>query len=141
MYVPRTGLRIRCLKGVDPEVRRACIEFGKWLRQNYNFPIRVVIYLKPDYQIKNQEGEMVSATFFAPYCKEEEPFIKISTGDYDELVTKWGEDDALAAYLNSIAHEIIHYIQWLDDRPLSEREANTKGKQIVRKYAQTREHP
>jgi hypothetical protein len=49
---PRTGLRIRSLKGVEPEVRRACLEFGKWLRDNYEFPTRVVVYLKPDYQIE-----------------------------------------------------------------------------------------
>jgi hypothetical protein len=41
---PREGLRIRCDKEVHPEVRRACLEFAKWLRNEFEFPIRVVVY-------------------------------------------------------------------------------------------------
>ena len=42
----RTGLRLRCDKEVAPEVRKVCIEFCKWLRTEYYFPIRVPIYMK-----------------------------------------------------------------------------------------------
>jgi hypothetical protein len=48
MHYPRKGLRIRTEAGVHPEVKRACLEFAKWLRTEYNFPIRVVVYLKKD---------------------------------------------------------------------------------------------
>ena len=43
----RTGLRVRYEKGVDPEVRRACMEFCTWLRSEYEFPMRVVVYVRP----------------------------------------------------------------------------------------------
>lgn len=54
MRYPREGLRIRTEVGVHAEVKRACLEFAEWLRTKYNFPIRVVVYLKKDYQIKNR---------------------------------------------------------------------------------------
>lgn len=54
---PRQGLRIRCEQSVHLEVRRACLEFGKWLRQEFEFPIRVVVYLKKGYQIKSQSDK------------------------------------------------------------------------------------
>ncbi|WHY77306.1 hypothetical protein QNH20_25075 [Neobacillus sp. WH10] len=116
---PRTGLRIRCEQGVHPEVKRACLEFAKWLRKEFEFPIRVVVYLKKDYQIKNKfTNELVSATFCAPFDKREEPYIRIATGDYRELLEENGQDDALAAILGSIAHEMGHYYQWIDDLDL-----------------------
>ena len=134
---PRTGLRLRSEPGVDSEVRKACINFCKWLRTQMEFPIRVVIYLKKDYQIKNRTTkEMVTATFFAPYEKDVEPYIHIATGDYTDLIRERGKIDALYAMLDSIAHELCHYQQWLEDKKLEEEEAEEKGSQLVDEYAE-----
>ncbi len=135
---PRTGLRLRSEAGVHPEVRSVCIQFCKWLRTQMEFPVRVVIYLKKDYQIKNRTTkQMATATFFAPYDKNVEPFIRIATGDYSELIEERGTKDALYAMLDSIAHEIIHYQQWLENRELNEEEAEEKGYKFVDSYAET----
>ncbi|MCM3170335.1 hypothetical protein [Peribacillus frigoritolerans] len=135
---PRTGLRLRSEAGVHPEVRSVCIKFCKWLRSQMEFPVRVVIYLKKDYQIKNRTTkQMVTATFFAPYDKNVEPFIRIATGDYSESIEERGTKDALYAMLDSIAHEIIHYQQWLENRELNEEEAEEKGYKLVDSYAET----
>ena len=140
---PRQGLRIRCDQGVHPEVRRACLEFSKWLRKEFEFPIRVVVYLKKDYQIKNKfTKELVSATFFAPFDKSEEPYIRVSTGDYIELLEENGRDDALAAILSSIAHELGHFFQWIDDLEMDEEgEENKISEYMLDLYSQTRDHP
>lgn len=133
----RTGLRLRSEPGVDLEVRIVCINFCKWLRTQMEFPIRVVIYLKKDDQIKNRTTkEMVTATFFAPYEKDVEPYIRIATGDYKDLIRERGKIDALYAMLESIAHELCHYQQWLEDKELGEEEAEEKGSQLVDEYAE-----
>ncbi|MEH7299994.1 hypothetical protein [Neobacillus drentensis] len=138
----RTGLRIKSEPGVHPEVRRACLEFAKWLRKEFEFPKRVVVYLKNDYQIKNRfTKELVSATFLAPFDKSVEPYIRIATGDYMELLAENGQDDALAAILGSIAHELGHYYQWVDDLELDEEGAINNSEYMLDLYAQTRDHP
>ena len=141
----RTGLRLRCDKDVDPEVKRACKEFCNWLRENYYFPIRVPIYLKSTERIKGKDGELVSATFTGPYNKYLEPYIRVSAGDYNELLEKNGKDNALAAYLVSIAHELTHYFQWINDLKLTEmgeeRQANQYSYFLLDEYAETRDHP
>jgi hypothetical protein len=135
---PRAGLRLRCESGVYPEVRTVCIKFCKWLRTKMDFPIRVVIYLKVDYRIRNiTTKELVSATFFAPHDKNVEPYIRVATGDYDELIMKRGKKDALYAMLDSIAHEIIHYHQWLEDKELNEEDAEEQGYNLVDRYSET----
>jgi hypothetical protein len=80
---------------------------------------------------------MVTATFFAPYDKNVEPFIRIATGDYSELIEERGKKDALYAMLDSMAHEIIHYQQWLENRELNEEEADEEGYKLVDSYAVT----
>ena len=141
----RSGLRLYCDKEVDPEVKRACKEFCTWLRSEYYFPIRVPIYLKSTEKIKKMDGDLVYGTFFGPYIKLEEPYIRVATGDFHELQEECGKDEALAAYLSTIAHELSHYFQWLNDLKMTEigkeRQADKYSRDIVREYARMKEHP
>lgn len=141
----RSGLRFRFQQGVNKDVRRACIDFGKWLRIKYYFPIRLMVYLKSSEYIKASDGDYVSAIFFEPYNKSDEPYIKISTGDYQKMKEEWGNDNALGAILGSVAHEITHYYQWINDIKLTEsgleKQASYYRKKIINEYAKTREHP
>ena len=141
----RSGLRLRFETGVDPEVKRACQEFCKWLRREYFFPVRVPIYVKAAEQIKAMDGDMVSGTCFLPYDRKEEPYIRVSAGDYYEMEKRRGQDNALAAILMSIAHELTHYFQWINNLELTpigeERQASAYAGFILDEYAETREHP
>lgn len=142
----RKGIRIITLLGVHPEVKRACLEFGQWLRTEYEFPIRIRVYLKKDYRIKGRYNKkMVTATFFAPADKTKEPHIRIATGDYLEVLQNEGKDNALAGILGSIAHELGHYYQWIDDLEMDEEEeekdADEWREEMISLYSETREHP
>lgn len=140
----RKGLYLKSDCDADVEVRRACKEFCKWLRANYIFPIRVPIYLKSSYKIKAMDGELVSGTFFEPYNRLTEPYIRIATGDYEEMKKEFGKDNALASILMSIAHELTHYFQWINCIQLTERGYERQAKRyaelILDEYAETREH-
>lgn len=136
----RTGIRI-IGHSTHPEVKDAMIQFAKWLRKNYEFPIRVPVYLRPEHELINMHGEKCSASFFAPWKNTIEPYIRIATGDYEVEKRKRGKDNALASFLVSLAHEIIHYQQWLKYNELEERGVAVKASNIVDKYALTVDHP
>ena len=141
----RTGLRVRFEKGVDPEVRRACMEFCTWLRSEYEFPMRVVVYVKACEQVRCMDGDLAYGTCFRPFDRLKEPYVRIATGDYEKRLAEWGQDEALAVNLNCIAHELTHYFQWLNDIQLTpigeERQAIYRAKEILYDYADIREHP
>lgn len=141
----RCGIRVRFDNGVNNEVRRACKEFICWLRRDYCFPIRVPIYFKSTKTVRTRSGESASAVFFGPFDKEVEPYIRIAVGDYDDMLSKLGKDNALAAILCSIAHELSHYFQWIADCELPdaalERQALYYAHAILDDYALEREHP
>lgn len=141
----RSGLRVRYEKSVDPEVKRAIRECVCWLRSEYVFPKRVQLYVKSARRIRAKNREMVCGTFFRPADRNEEPYIRIATGDYAELLEKRGKDNALAAILYTLIHELTHYFQWLNDLDLTlideERQATNYSESIMDDYAKTRDHP
>jgi hypothetical protein len=122
-------------------VRAALIRYSRWLRKQYDFPRRVPVYLFPSETIITQDGAHVSASFFAPNNRRFSPFIRIATGDFEKLRRKRGRDNALAAFILSMSHEIVHYHQWLSGMPFSERSASARARAMLRRYAREVDHP
>ena len=145
LSIYRKGLRVRYDPFLDQEVERAIKEFIAWLRTEYVFPKRVRVYIKSVRRIRSKAGDLVCGTFFRPADRNAEPYICIATGDYLELVKKHGKDNALAKIIWSIAHELTHYFQWLNDLNLTligeERQATNYASNILYDYSQTRDHP
>ncbi len=79
-------------------------------------------------------GERVSASFFAPWSRRVEPFIRIATGEYPQLKKEWGEETALVSHLISLAHEIIHYLQWVETGEIWERGVVSRATAMTRRY-------
>jgi hypothetical protein len=118
-------------------VRIAVIRFAGWLRREYEFPIRVPVYMSPKLVIKTIDGTSGTVSFFAPWDPGVEPFIRIVTGDYRKLKREVGRDDALAFILCSLAHEVVHYRQWVESNSITEHGVVRKARGIIRRYAQS----
>jgi hypothetical protein len=136
----RRGIRIRGQRG-HPVVTRALVRFARWLRQTHEFPIRVPVYLSPREEIRSLEGQMVSASFFAPWNRTVEPYIRIATGDYPQLRRERGRDNALAAFIVSLSHEVVHYQQWIATNEMHERGVIRRATTMLRRYATTVDRP
>ena len=126
----RTGIRIKGERG-DPDVRRAFIRFARWLRSQYKFPIRVPVYLYPGDHITTMHGDKVSASFFAPWDRKVEPYIRVATGDFQKLKKESGHDSALGSLLHSFAHELVHYQQWVETGEITERGVVRRARRII----------
>lgn len=122
-------------------MRRALIRYANWLRDQFDFPIRVPVYLLRRRYVRKFDGEQASATFFAPFNRKAEPFIRISTGDFASIRSERSRDDTLAAYLVSLSHEVVHYQQWIATGRTWEQGVRRKARAMVRRYAETVAHP
>jgi hypothetical protein len=136
----RTGLRIRGHRG-HPSVRAALIRYADWLRSAVDFPVRVPVYLLPSEHVRTAGGELVSASIFLPWNRRLEPYIRIATGDFAQLRRARGRDSALAAYLSSLSHEVVHYRQWIETGRAWEKGVIAKAQRLVDAYARTVAHP
>lgn len=121
-----------------PEVRVAIIAFARWLRGQYEFPIRVPVYLLPGEQVKTCDGQLVSASFFGPYDRTVEPYIRIATGEYSRIEVEYGRDGAIGCHLMSLAHEIVHYRQWIETGDFWEAGVVRRAETIMRRYGWVR---
>ena len=115
----RHGLRLRFDKGVDPVLKEECKKFAVWLRREYFFPIRVPIYFKNKIKLLCMDGDTAYGTCFLPYSYQDEPYIRIAVGDFDTLRMNRGEKDAVLSIIHSIAHELTHYFQWINNEQLT----------------------
>jgi hypothetical protein len=132
----RSGLHIRGQRG-HPHVRAALVRYARWLRLQFDFPIFVPVYLQSSATVRTMHGVECSASIFLPWKRDEEPYIRIATGDYPQLRRERGRDNALAAFIGSLTHEILHYRQWIDTGDSSERGVAVKASGVVRRYAQS----
>lgn len=125
-----------------PEVREAYIRFAIWLRENYVFPMRLPVYLGPRRHHRLvTTGTLSHASFFAPWDPAVEPYIRIATGDYPDEEERVGRDNALAGFLCSLAHEVVHYQQWIRGQELTEEGVDEEAETMVDRYALTVDHP
>lgn len=126
----RMGLYTRFDNRIPPEIKWPCYMFCEWVRDYYEFPIRVMIYFKASNTVRAMSGEQVSGKCSKPYNRLEEPHITIATG-------------AVFAILCTIAHELTHYYQWINntrqgdtviEHRKNEREAQKLGEKKVYQY-------
>jgi len=136
----RRGLRIVGRRG-HQEVRDALVRFAPFLRLRFAFPIRVPAYLSSRHWLRTIEGEIASASFFAPFDLTVEPYIRIATGLYESEKAEIGRDNALAGYLCSLAHEVLHYQQWIKTGTTWEHGVPETAEALVDEYALTTDHP
>ena len=134
----RNGLRIRCSSDVNFKIKGISIEFGKWLRKKYKFPNRVVIYIRNSYIYKTKQNSEFTASFFAPYNRESGSFIRIKVGQYKLQDDMEENSEMLMLVLESIAHEITHYQQWIINKSFSEKKADRNSIKLVEQFLKYR---
>ena len=136
-YKESKGLLIKCSNEIDMRTRDICCEFGRWLRRNVNFPIRLTIYIKDSYKRKNKLEKEFSASFVVPLNANDNPYIKVATCNRGTNKSV-NEHKVEVSILHSIAHEVTHYIQWINNLEFSENDAVKNSRKLVRMYFKDR---
>ena len=128
------GLRLRFDVGVDPEVRGSYMRFARWLRKEYVFPRRIFVHLCDSETVISRGGMQVASLFWGPYNKKEAPYIRIATGDYQEMIASIGKYNALTTDLHSMTLQLSYYFQWIQDLPESAQQARYYAENVLLDY-------
>ncbi|MFJ3330680.1 hypothetical protein [Enterococcus sp. NPDC086594] len=123
---------------VNKLIAKKIINYIEWLSKNYEFPLQVDINITGAKFVYNSiTVEKVIGTFYAPFDKAERSRIKISTGDFAQLMKLHGKDDAIFYILETISHEIQHYYQWVDDLDFDEEDAEYGATELTTEYMES----
>ena len=136
----KQGLRVIGQRG-HPVVRQCLIRLAAWLRKEYDFPVRLNVYLSPHPFIFARDGEKCVGTIWIPDSEKEYPCIRLATGDYEGRKKQIRRDNALAGDIHLLCHLIIHYWQWLEKDDMWEQGVNRRATKILHLYEQTTDHP
>lgn len=137
----RTGIRLRLEAGIDVTTRSLFIDFGKWLRKNYIFPIRINVYIKNCETVKLLNGKITYGAFrwFGTY---DEPYIRIPVKPDAQSISEYTSSEIREMALSSFVHELTHYFQWVNrleqTNRSSEWQANYYRYRIIEQYCNDR---
>jgi len=141
------GLRLYFGKDVNGELKSEIINFCKWLRSEYYFPLRILVKIMNwDIIVLSSEEECVGVFACQDNWDEKKdskkklPKIYVAVGKFDKQLKKHGFVKTLHKHLTNIVHELTHYYQWYfyefenrTDRSL-EIEANKWGLYLAGEY-------
>lgn len=144
----RSGVRLRFDREVGDEIRGVCKEYVAFLRRDFFFPIRILIYVEAKEWLIGKNGNKCRGIFWCmPDDYTVEPDIHLAVGDYEKLCAKHGKDEAVKRILLRMGYELTHYFQWINgiDNKLTpigiERQATKYARYVLDDYAETRDHP
>ena len=133
------GLRMKIDKGIDVDLRKVCKKFAIYLRKEYEFPIRVNIHVKNTNKIRAMDNDYV----YGLLCYDDfsiEPDIWVAAGDFSVLKENYGYVNAVISILRTIAHELTHYYQWINQIQFTsiglERQANEYAENVVEDFVE-----
>ncbi|HEX3655750.1 MAG TPA: hypothetical protein VHV55_08095 [Pirellulales bacterium] len=122
-------------------MRDALIRYASWLRSQHHFPVRIPVYLLPGEKFVTAENETVVSSFFAPFDRSQEPYIRIATGDFPQLRRDRGRANALAAFILSLSRQLTHYWQWVRTGETWHSGVNKQALSMLRDYEKAVSRP
>lgn len=100
---------------VHPYVRDWLWEYAHWLRQTYNFPVRVHVYCRVGKKVPCRFSKPAYGVTWVPDDTNMCPNIRLACGLFspDEPITieMWIETQAI---MFTFTHEIMHYFQGIN---------------------------
>ena len=130
------GIKFYIDKNVNFKIKLACKEFAKWLKINMTFIVEIKVYISEDYKVITKKHIRACGIFGTASQENKYSYIKLATGDFKQMEEKDGEYSAIMTIIDTFAHEIIHYKQWIENTPYKEKEADKEGRKLVEAFSE-----
>lgn len=130
------GFSLHFEEGIEPELKKFYLDFSRWLRKNYVFPIHINVYILNEEKVRLMNGNLAYGSF--KYFPKRAPRIKIPSRVGPELLNEFSLDDIYEQIISSFVHELTHYFQYAagleQTNAASERQANYFRYRIIEEY-------
>lgn len=130
------GISFHYEKGIDRELREFYLNFAKWLRGKYVFPVHVTVYVLNQEKVRLRNGSLQYGSF--RWYPKRSPRIKVPSKVEAELLEECSLAEVYVMILSSLVHELSHYFQWVSGlqqtNAVSERQANYYRFRIIEQF-------
>lgn len=130
------GISFHYEKGIDRELREFYLNFVKWLRSKYVFPVHITVYVLSREKVRLRNGSLQYGSF--RWYPNRSPRIKVPSKVEAALLEECSLDEVYVMILSSLVHELSHYFQWVSGlqqtNAVSERQANYYRFRIIEQF-------
>lgn len=130
------GISFRYDKGIEPELRALYLDYSRWLRKKYVFPVHLTVYVLNQEKVMLRNGAWRYGSF--RWYPKRSPRIKLPSKVEEELLAQFSSAEIYEMILSSLVHEISHYYQWVlaleQTNAVSERQANYYRYRMIQQY-------
>lgn len=130
------GISFHYEKGIDRELREFYLNFVKWLRSKYVFPVHITVYVLSREKVRLQNGSLQYGSF--RWYPKRSPRIKVPSKVEAALLEECSLAEVYVMILASLVHELSHYYQWVSaleqTNAVSERQANYYRFRIIEQF-------
>ena len=130
------GVSFHFEKEIDQDLRDLFLNFAKWVRNKYVFPVHLTVYILNQEKVMLRDGSLKYGSF--RWYPKRSPRIKIPAKVEMELLEECSLEEIYEMILSSLVHEISHYYQWAleleQSNAVSERQANYFRFRIIDLY-------
>ena len=130
------GISFHYEKGIDRELREFYLNFAKWLRGKYVFPVHVTVYVLNQEKVRLWNGSLQYGSF--RWYPNRSPRIKVPSKVEAALLEECSLAEVYVMILSSLVHELSHYYQWVSGleqtNTVSERQANYYRFRIIEQF-------
>lgn len=116
-------------------MRRACRDAAVWANNHLDIRHQVNATVASDSVLTHSDGEFAYGLFWEPYSTRKHPAIQVAGGMNRDARLHWWvppERDWLCV-VETLFHELVHYEQWRDGRPVNERGVVVRSHSLTRK--------
>ena len=130
------GIAFHFENGLDRKLRVIYLDFARWLRNKYVFPVHLTVYILNQEKIRLRNGTLAYGSF--RWNPIRTPRIKIPSKVEEVLLSECSIDEVYIMIMSSFVHELTHYFQWVSGleqtSAVSERQANYYRYRIIEQY-------
>lgn len=131
----RRGVRVYSHRGVNSQVKRLARNITNWFSTECDVEHWLPVSVVSQPVLKVDSNRTAFGVFRYRHGANEHPHIFVAGGLYLWLKSEGeSKQDALDQFGWVLMHELVHYEQFRDGRPVQERGVNLRAKNLYRRF-------
>jgi hypothetical protein len=125
------SLSFRYIDNVNPYLKAEMLNFGKWLRKSYDFPVPLEIRLVNQKILIDFDGTECALRWWQNSGGTESVKGEIAVGRFVQNFMNEGPNVAFPTVIAAICRVVRYYYQAINDLPINEGEATEWGDKVM----------
>ena len=132
------SLSLRYIDNIDPYLKSEMLYFGKWLRNNYDFPNSLEIRLVNKDVLVDNDGAGCALRWWQ---NKESVKVEIAVKSFKDNLKNEGAETAFPTVIAAIGRGLYYYYHAISDSTATEKRASIWGDKVMDSFISNKRPP